>query len=144
MEQEPYLQVGVKVLLKNPEGKYLFLRRSPLKYPEAALTWDIVGGRIDIGTPLLANLKREVFEETKLTLVDIPHLVGAQDILNIERYPGRHVVRLTYIGAISGTPVIDEESFEWKWMTGDEIRALPTGALDMFFKALLDEGTVAL
>ena len=37
------LQVGVKVLLKNPEGKYLFLHRSAEKYPETQ-KWDIPGG----------------------------------------------------------------------------------------------------
>lgn len=51
------LQVGVKVLLKNPEGKYLLVKRSNKKYPEVGATWDIVGGRIDPGLPLLENLK---------------------------------------------------------------------------------------
>ncbi len=59
------LQVGVKALLKNSAGKYLLLRRNPEKYPEVGATWDIVGGRIDPGTPLFENLKREVYEETK-------------------------------------------------------------------------------
>jgi len=37
------LQVGVKVLLKNKEGKFLLIRRSPKKYPEVGPKWDIVG-----------------------------------------------------------------------------------------------------
>ena len=59
------LQVGVKVFLKNLQGKYLLVRRSPKKYPEVGALWDIVGGRINPGSPLLENLKREKKEELK-------------------------------------------------------------------------------
>jgi hypothetical protein len=51
---ELYLQVGVKVLLKNPQGKFLLIRANPVKYPEKESRWEIVGGRIDVGTPLLS------------------------------------------------------------------------------------------
>ncbi len=54
------LQVGVKALLKNPQGKYLLLHRSAKKYPEVRNAWDIVGGRIEPGTALADNLRREI------------------------------------------------------------------------------------
>ncbi len=130
------LQVGVKALLKNPEGKYLLVRRSPLKYPEVGPKWDIVGGRIDPGSPLLENLKREILEETKLELKDEPKLIAAQDIL---RVPGRHVVRLTYTASISGEPQIDEDHLEWKWFKMEEIRKMTGEELDIYFKELLDK-----
>src|SRR3989338_7224600 len=66
------LQVGVKILLRNNEGKYLLLKRSPEKYPEIGARWDIVGGRIDAGTPLIENLRREVKEETGLEISSEP------------------------------------------------------------------------
>lgn len=135
------LQVGVKVLLKNGQGKYLLLRRNPEKYPEVGSKWDIVGGRIKPGIPLLENLKREVLEETKLILEDEPKLVAAQDIL---RVPGRHVVRLTFMGIISGTPQIDEESMEYKWFSAEEILSLPIEELDIFFRELLNNDTLTL
>jgi len=50
------LQVGVKALLRNKEGKYLLIRRSSEKYPEVGAKWDIVGGRINPGETLLENL----------------------------------------------------------------------------------------
>jgi len=77
------LQVGVKVLLRNKEGKYLLVRRSSEKYPEVGATWDLVGGRIDAGTLLQENLKREVKEEIGLTLKKEPMIVAAQDIGNM-------------------------------------------------------------
>ncbi len=132
------LQVGVKILLKNTEGKYLLLRRSPIKYPEVGAKWDIVGGRINPGTALLENLKREVQEETGFDLDEKKvRLVGAQDILKIE---GRHVVRLTYVGEMEGKPTLGEEHDEYKWFTLQEMKAMTNAELDSYFKKLLDEG----
>lgn len=134
--QEKYLQVGVKVILKNQKGEVLLLRRNPFKYPEIGPTWDIVGGRIDVGISLIENLKREVKEETGLILENEPKLLYAQDILNISRFPGRHVVRLTYIANISGEPVIDEESLEYKWVALSNLKDAED--LDRFLKEVVD------
>jgi len=114
------LQVGVKIILQNKEGKFLFLERNPDKYPEVKKgdMLDIVGGRIKIGVPLLENLKREIFEETKLNLVAEPKLVTAQDILKTDK----HVVRLTYLGEIEGQPELDEEHIAYKWLTLEEAK----------------------
>lgn len=128
------LQVGVKVLLKNTEGKYLLVRRSSEKYPEVGAKWDIVGGRIEPGVPLLENLKREVREEISLDLIAEPKLVTAQDIL---RVPGRHVVRLTYIGTIDGEPKLDSDHTDYKWYTRDELLALSSDELDIYFHELV-------
>lgn len=126
------LQVGVKVLLKNPEGKYLLMRRSAAKYPEMPMRWDIPGGRINPGTALLDNLARELMEETGLSLVGEPKLLGAQDILCVE---GRHVVRLTYIGATKGEPVLSDEHDEYKWATLSEVNSEEN--LDSYLQSLL-------
>ena len=62
------LQVGVKIILQNKSSKFLLLQRNLAKYSEINKndSLDIVGGRINIGTPLIENLKREIFEETIL------------------------------------------------------------------------------
>src|SRR5258708_1566659 len=133
------LQVGVKVLLKNSEGKYLLLRRNPKKYPEVGAKWDIVGGRIEPGSTLFENLKREVKEETNLNLSTEPKLVAAQDILKI---PGRHIVRLTYVGEIEGEPALDNDHLEYNWFNGPELNALESNLLDNFFKELLDKKVI--
>ena len=135
------LQVGVKVLLKNSEGKYLLLRRNPKKYPEIGPKWDLVGGRINPGTSLLENLKREVLEETGLVLSTLPKLIAAQDILRVE---GRHVVRLTYTGEIQGESKIDEESTEYGWFSKEQINSLKKDELDSYFKELIDYGSIYL
>ncbi len=135
MENNIILQVGVKVLLKKEDGKYLLVRRSLKKYPEVKDTrWDIVGGRINPGSTLMDNLKREVKEETGLDLFGEPNLISAQDILRI---PGRHIVRLTYIGECSGEVTLDEmENDDFKWVSFDELLKMEN--LDEYFKGLLD------
>jgi ADP-ribose pyrophosphatase YjhB (NUDIX family) len=135
------LQVGVKALLKNREGKYLLLRRNPKKYPEVGPKWDIIGGRINPGSPLLENLKREIKEEAGLGYQGTPKLVAAQDIL---KSADRHVVRLTYIGAMDGEPKIDEEHLEAKWFAADEIKTMSVTELDSFFKELVDKEIITL
>lgn len=127
------LQVGVKILLKNTEGKYLLLHRSPERYPEVNNPWDIPGGRIEPGIPLLENLKREIKEETGLILDKDPNLIAAQDILKV---PGRHVIRLTYIGEITGEPKVNpDEHNSFQWFTLAEMKGLD--GLDGYLKELL-------
>jgi len=128
------LQVGVKVLLKNSEGKYLLLKRNREKYPEMPTLdlWDIVGGRIEIGTPLVENLKREIKEETGLDLKDTPKLMAAQDILRLST---KHVVRLTYTANIQGEPKLDDDHVDYGWFTVQEMKNIPD--LDIYFAELL-------
>lgn len=131
------LQVGVKILLRNKEGKFLLGKRNPKIYPEVGEKWDIIGGRINPGINLLENLKREVKEETSLDLSGNPRLIAAQDILRVK---GRHIVRLTYVGEIQGDPIPNEESLELKWFTMEKIRNLE--ALDIYIKELIDQGLI--
>lgn len=132
------LQVGVKVLIKNKSGKYLLVLRSTLKYPEVKQPkWDVVGGRIVSGTPLLENLKREVKEETGLKLLRVEKILAAQDIL---RVAGKHVVRLTYLGWADGKIKLDEEeNTEYKWFSLSEMKKIPKKNLDIYFAEVLKE-----
>ncbi len=133
------LQVGVKAFLKNKEGKYLIIKRSPIKYPNVTDCWDIVGGRIDPGTILVENLKREISEETQLSMATEPRLIFAQDIIP---NPEKHIVRLTYIADVEGEPVLDtEENTEYRWLTVDEMKAEEN--LDKYVRGILDKNLLA-
>lgn len=130
------LQVGVKIFLKNKDGKYLLVRRSPDKYKNIKGNWDIVGGRIDVGSSLMENLAREVKEETQLNITSDPTLICAQDIMpNSEK----HVVRLSYVGSTEGEPVLDmEENIEYKWLSMDEMRQQED--IDVYVEEILKKG----
>lgn len=136
---ETKLQVGVKIFIKNNEGKYLLLKRSPEKYKSVTGSWDIVGGRIDTGTPLMENLKREIYEETNMQLNPEPKLVWAQDIL---RLPEKHVVRLSYEGTAQGDIKLDtNENIEYAWLTVAEMLALED--LDPYVREILERGLIS-
>ncbi len=138
MKNNLILQVGVKILLQNEEGKFLLLRRSLEKYPDIIGRWDIVGGRIEPGTNLIENLEREVMEETKLKITGAPRLIAAQDIL---RKPGHHVVRLTFAGKGEGEIELDtEENDMCKWHSFEEPKQLDD--VDMYFKELLEDDSL--
>lgn len=129
------LQVGVKIFLQNNEGKYLLLKRNPVKYPTTKGVWDIVGGRINPGSKLVDNLKREVREETQLEITTEPILIHAQDIIPNDEI---HVVRLTYVGETTGEPKLDkEENIEYRWLSLNEIKAL--GNLDIYVAEILEK-----
>jgi len=125
------LQVGVKILLQNKQGEYLFLRRTAESGSEVDKYWDMPGGRINPGSTLFENLQREVLEETGLTLIAEPKIIAAQDILR----PHKHIVRITYLGSAEGEVVLSSEHSEYKWLTLEEVRKLEP--LDKFFKEIL-------
>jgi 8-oxo-dGTP diphosphatase len=141
------LQVGVKVLLRNPEGKILLLKRSEEKYGKTSGSWDIPGGRIDPGTTLLENLEREVLEETRLPITTLPRLIAAQDIIRGEE---KHVVRLTYVAETEGEPELDNsadgEHTEYSWIAFEELaleRDLDVYVRDLIEDAVLTENSWA-
>lgn len=131
------LQVGVKVLLRNPTGEFLLIRRNEEKYNSKR--WDIPGGRINPGTSLGENLAREVMEETGLTMTSEPKIIGAQDIFASTE---RHVVRITYVGSADGEPKLSDEHTEYCWVTWSELKALPVEELDRYVKALMESGAI--
>lgn len=129
------LQVGVKVLIINDKGQYLFLRRSLQKYPDLDQQWDIPGGRINPGEALPKALSREVKEETGLEIVGEPRLLAAQDIFISAAQ--KHVVRLTYQVSASGDITLSDEHDEYRWMELDQACSQP--GLDEYVRRVVDE-----
>lgn len=127
------LQVGVKIFLKNKDGKFLILRRSPEKYSEVESHWEFAGGRINPGSILFENLKREVMEETGLEIIGEPKLITAQDIIR----PHKHIVRLTYTGFADGEVKLSDEHSEYKWLSLEDVKTLEP--MDKYFKEALEK-----
>jgi 8-oxo-dGTP pyrophosphatase MutT (NUDIX family) len=131
------LQVGVKALIQNAEGRFLVLARNFDTYADINKKdgWDIPGGRINPGTPLLENLAREIREETGLTLTTKPKLICAQDIL---RGAEKHVVRLTYfVGQLDGSVNLDtKEHSAFEWFSAEEIKTRDD--IDQYLREAID------
>lgn len=129
------LQVGVKALIQNTQGEFLFLKRNPELYTDNNTQWDIPGGRIQADEYLLSGLEREIFEETGLHLKKShAQIIAAQDIFVTHK--NIHVVRLTYIAAATGEIRLSEEHTNFAWMTKET--ALDSGVDPYVHNVLLD------
>lgn len=115
------LQVGVKILIKNSNHEYLFLRRSGEVESGKGKIWDIPGGRISPDESLIDALRREIREETGLLLISEPSLIAAQDIFAPKK--DLHVVRLTYKGTADGQVKLSEEHEDFSWMDKSTVLA---------------------
>lgn len=125
------LQVGVKALIQNPQGQYLFLKRAKPYPGDVEPKWDVPGGRIDVGEKLTDALSREIKEETSMELIEEPVLLLAQDIIR-----DKHVVRLTYLAQAKGDVVFDlVEHQEYKWVDLEDAKSM---YLDLFLRPVLD------
>jgi len=125
------LQVGVKLLIKNGTGQYLFIQRSE------ALTggpdWDIPGGRINPSERLRDALTRELKEEVGIDLDSKIKLLEAQDIIRPEI--DLHVVRLTYTAEFEKDIKLGTEHKDFTWITQQEALDLN---LDPYLREVLE------
>lgn len=122
----PTLQVGVKILVVHG-GRFLLIKRSGKVYPGVRGTlWDIPGGRINPANSLYENLRRELWEEVGLSFDthtwEKTLLLATQDIWVREK--NLHVVRLTYLGKVTGKIILSEEHVDYKFVSFGEILKL--------------------
>jgi ADP-ribose pyrophosphatase YjhB (NUDIX family) len=109
-----------------------FLMTQEKKYGS---TWSIPGGRVEPGESLADACLREVVEET-----GVP--VRLDGILRVEHTPSPSGarVRIVFLASpLDDTPpksVADDESLQARWLTLEEIAALPLRGSDL--RALLE------
>lgn len=67
---EDLFQLGIKALIRNPEGKILLLQANTKNWVTKKEThWDLPGGRIHRGATTEETLCREIMEETGISEV---------------------------------------------------------------------------
>jgi 8-oxo-dGTP pyrophosphatase MutT (NUDIX family) len=120
----PTRPIGVGVLaLIERDGALLLERRSDCG------RWGLIGGGIEAGESLEEGLRREVFEETGLVVVDQELFVVSPDPSRIVRYPDGNVVRLvTFVFRVEVEEFRairrSEESEELKFFHPDQLATL--------------------
>ena len=98
-------QSVVKVVFIDEKGKILILKRSGKMVSEASpWEWDLPGGHMEKGELELEALRREVFEETKMTFEE-PERIYAQDGTSF------FVCHI-----FDGTPVLSKEHDDFIWI----------------------------
>ncbi len=119
--------VGMLVWRRS-DGKYLLLRRSPLK-DFAAGEWETGSGRLEQGEGFIQALPRECMEELSLE-VRIECILGVTHFYRGRPDPANEMVGVSFgcsVADASGLSLSDEHS-EHAWMTAEEAAAfLPSG-----------------
>ena len=113
-------------VVRDDDGRLLLARASP------ALTlrgrWFLPGGGVQHGERPAESLRREIEEESGLTVTLGPLLDVLSDVRTIPDGTSLHTVRLIYrVASWDGTlrPEADGTTDAVGWFTGDELRELP-------------------
>ena len=122
--QRPILAVSAAVIR---EGRVLIVRRAR---PPADGLYTLPGGVVEAGETLIEAVKREVREETALTIEPVG-LAGYREVIG--RDAGgrveRHLVILPFAARwIAGEPMLNEELSEAIWLEPPQIATLATTA----------------
>jgi phosphoglycolate phosphatase-like HAD superfamily hydrolase/ADP-ribose pyrophosphatase YjhB (NUDIX family) len=121
--ERPVATVGALIL--NREKKALLIRTH--KWSDL---WGIPGGKIQRGESSEAALRREVMEETGLTLSSL-RFVEVQDCIDSEEFfRPAHFLLLNYLAHSEGdTVVLNEEAQTFQWIDPREaLKTLPLNA----------------
>jgi 8-oxo-dGTP diphosphatase len=118
----PYLAVSAAIIR---DGRVLVARRA--RGPALGV-WTMPGGVVEAGETLIEALKREITEETALTIEAVA-LAGHREV--VVRDEGervsRHFVIMCFAARwIAGEPKLNEELAEARWLRPAELAGLKT------------------
>jgi len=110
------LFIGAKAIVVH-EGTVLLLREAAYDEGTKEGKWDVPGGRINPEEPILEGLRREVMEESGLTIKP-GRVLGVFETFPIIKGEACHIVRVYY----EATPqtlevVLSQDHAEFAWVT---------------------------
>jgi len=119
-KRPPIVTVGG--LIRDDTGRVLMVRTD--KWSDL---WGIPGGKIRWGEPSADALRREIKEETDLTIADIRFVLAQDCIHSREFYRDAHFILLNYTCLCVGTPAVklNDEAREFRWLAPAEALELP-------------------
>ena len=118
----PFLAVSAAIIR---DGHILIVRRA--RQPAGGI-YTLPGGVVEVGETLIEAVKREVMEETALTIEPVA-LAGFREaiICDAESRVERHFVILCFAARwIAGEPHLSEELSEAHWLRPDALAGLHT------------------
>ena len=124
MSPRPAPELAVSAAIFR-DGNVLVVRR--VGAPARGL-WTLPGGRVEVGETLVEAVRREVSEETALT-IDVAGLAGYREIILTDAVGdrGRHFVILPFAARwISGEIALNDELSDARWTAVEAVAELQT------------------
>ena len=118
----PYLAVSAAIIR---DGRVLVARRA--RGPALGV-WTMPGGVVEAGETLTEALKREIEEETAMTVEPVA-LAGHREVVvrDDDKRVSRHFVIMCFAARwVSGEPRLNEELAEARWLRPSELAGLKT------------------
>jgi 8-oxo-dGTP pyrophosphatase MutT (NUDIX family) len=119
--------VAAAAVIRNPEGKYLVLKRSEkeVAYPGY---WSFPGGKSEDNETIQETLEREALEEAGLRINGRKILLKETSFM---RPDGQTVKLLSYLCFADHFDVIINENFtDFRWISIDELAGLKHAGID--------------
>lgn len=110
--------VGVAIIARNKDGNVLVIKRAHKKASGYG-TWSIPGGWIDRKESFIAAAKRELFEETGLTLKNCGLFTTTEDIR--KEYNNITITVIGFVDSSDEVKLQKEEVSHYKWCTPKNI-----------------------
>ena len=126
-----------KCIVVNGEGLILVLKRSPTQDSDRSGCWDLPGGTYERGEDVIDSIKREVMEESSLTIHNPSPIDLANGLNNANQFMSSEVVfAITHICTKwEGEVKISDEHTEFKWVTPEEFITYDFGDDGGYFKS---------
>lgn len=125
------------ILIKNDRDEILFGYRIG---SFGAGEWSFPGGHIEFGETIFETARREVMEETGLTVTDLKVISIGDDLRYIET-DGKHYIAIGVLAAYEGgEPKVLEphKCTEWRWFPQDQLPEKVFGGSAITLRNYLD------
>jgi 8-oxo-dGTP diphosphatase len=121
---------AVKAVIRNSEGKILFLQRKPDPKMKVIPNWDFPGGIVELGEEEKSALQREIQEELGVDSV-IGDEVGKWTFFR--PYDGQTVTVTNYaVELLSQDIILSNEHADFQWVSFEDAKKLPVKDQSLF------------
>lgn len=118
--------IGVGAVIEDGQGKVLLVRHRPERGGYWQGKWICPGGRLEAGETIEEGIRREVEEETRLTVDLVRPLTPFDRIVRDEEGEVTlHVVYIDYLAKLAGGTLEPRSDVgEGRWVTRQELKGI--------------------